>query len=101
MKKAIEYYEMYHEELYNPDLTWEERTDLGKKVFLDFCADSQELLKKRHMSTDSAVPALIGELNDKWNALVRIFEKKKGFSVLLKDGFKHFWEQDLKIKIGY
>lgn len=101
MKKAIEYYEMYHEELYNPDLTWEERTDLGKKVFLDFCADLQELLKKRHMSTDSAVPALIGELNDKWNALVRIFDKKKGFSVLLKDGFKNFWEQDLKIKIGY
>lgn len=93
MKKAQEYYDFYHERLYNPTTPDDKRTEIGKCIFLDFCDDARELIKKRNMKTDEAALGLIKELNDKWNAMVRIFEKHYGFSFFIKDGFKIYWAE--------
>ncbi len=97
MKKASEYYDLYHDKLYSPYNTADDKNKLLKSIFFDFCDEIEELIRIRHPKTDDALAAIIAEQNKKWNALIRIFEKKRGLSYLRPDGFFNFWQEEFKI----
>jgi len=67
-------------------------------LIMDFNHETQDIIKTRHIQFDRAMPALLKEQNDKWNALCRLFEKKSGGSPIRLDGFKLFWEHQFKEK---
>lgn len=51
----------------------------------------KELINKRHVKTDERVRAIILELNNKWNAIVSMFEKDYGYPLLERNKFKNLW----------
>ena len=62
--------------------------DVSMSLFLDFHSEIEEIQKKRGVKIVKGTVTAILELNDKWNALARLFEKKLGGnSVIKKDGF--------------
>lgn len=64
--KAIDY---YNEFISSPiEKTTEE-------IINKFIHEVSEIIKKRNARTDSAVSAVIKEQNNKWNAMVALFDK--------------------------
>lgn len=98
--KAIEYYEKYKDRIFehitveDGILTFAEPeiNIVVSDMFKEFCDESVELGRKRNTKCSEAVAALVKEQNQKWNAVSNIFEKKDGFSVILTDGYKIWWE---------
>lgn len=91
--KAKEYYEKYNHLIpVLPDVAKLEEVLLS--IFHDFEKEQTEIIAKRHAQRDDAAVAIIREQNQKWNALVRIFEENhEGRSPIKRDGFKHVWER--------
>lgn len=91
--KAKEYYEKYNDAI----LALPEGVQRGEKLielFRDFENEQREILTKRKAQRGEAVVAVIREQNQKWNALVHIFEQNnEGHSPIKRDGIKHVWER--------
>lgn len=79
---------MRAKELYK-DREWSNE-DLGAYI-LELDADSKALIDKRHIQTDSALAAIIAEINGKHNALMRIFQRNQGSQPLINDLFVVRW----------
>ena len=62
----------------------------GKVVDL-MHAEIKELIAKRKAVRDSAVAAIIREQNDKWNAVISIYEKKNGICPLTRNAIWKHW----------
>lgn len=58
----------------------------------DFNRDMKETMTKRRVSTDDGVVSGVIEFNNKWNALVRMFEKHFHYSPIKYDGYLAFWK---------
>ena len=85
--KAIEYYEKYRTTI---------DTKKGiKELMIEMNNEAKELIKKRNAVTDNAGRSIIKELNQKWNALARIFEKAMGEPILVEDGFLASWKRKI------
>lgn len=80
--KAIDYYREYEHYFFGvaavkPLDEIQERIEELEEDFLD---EAWEIYKKRNGKTEEAYEKVCQEQTDKWNALVRIFEKKHGVS---------------------
>lgn len=62
--------------------------EIGKKLYIDFINESQEICEKRHVKFDRGFHPIIREQNQKWNVLAAMIEKELGFSVFRRDAFK-------------
>lgn len=95
--KAKEYFEKYKARISVDD------GDASYNAALDICSDMygevKELIKIRNVSTDAGLVAIVREMNQKWNALKRIFEKNK-IPILKQDGFKIYFESVVDTKVG-
>jgi len=88
--KAKEYFTKYETKIISGG------TDALYQLFMEINEESKVLIKTRHCRSNSAVVAVIKELNGKWNAISNLFEKKyNGLSPLKKDGFKNFWLREV------
>ena len=96
--KAKEYFEKYDEDIWQEAHDPQVKTDGPMaKMFIDFSSEIKDIIKQRNIKSDRAVLALIEELNQKWNAVVRLFEKKYGVSPIKKDGFSIAYRKELDI----
>ncbi len=87
--RAKEYYQKYHDRIIA-----EAAGDDGKvlhELVVEMSEETKELIERRNIKDARALGAVIAEGNEKWNALVRLFEKEHGASPLKKDGYKNFW----------
>lgn len=85
--KAINYYDDYRRFLSNMNLALSKEAEIAKEIVIKMCDEAVELALTRHVKTDDGFMAILKEVNQKWNALIRVCEKKEGFSYLRKDGF--------------
>lgn len=89
MKKAKDYYELFKFDLMSED---DEKANHALSEFIKALNDDvQELQKLRHVQFDRGIIPIMKEMNQKWNAVVRLFEKEYGRSPIKPDGFKIFW----------
>ena len=89
--RAIAYYAKYSEGLLNAETGKETATNMIGE-FLD---EMKELIETRHIKTDRGAVGCVRELNEKWNAIVAIFEKRNGASPLIRNGFRAFMEEQI------
>ena len=67
----------------------QELLEIAKDIVEDFQNDLVRTIEARKISNlESAARAVI-EVNDKWNALVKIFVRELGASPIKKDGFRN------------
>lgn len=85
--KAIDYYNIMME---YPQ-TAEGITEAASKVIGLMHTEMKELIAKRKAVRDSAVAAIIREQNDKWNAVIGIYEKKNGYCPLARNAIWKHW----------
>lgn len=93
--KAKEYYEKFK------GLAEAEDTEAGEicwSILMAFSDDMLEVCKVRNVKRNEAVVGVIKEQNQKWNAMIHIFEKKHGECMLAPNGFLHFWMKKLELK---
>jgi len=87
--KAKEYYELYKLDLMS------EKDDKVLKAISDlvheFNKEVTELREIRHVKFDRGMIPILKEMNQKWNAIVRLFQKEYGATPIKPDGFKTFW----------
>ena len=86
--KAKEYFEKYEdgimEEAKEPGIRGD---GPAAKMLIEFTKEMQQILKDRHVQFDRGVVPVMREQNQKWNAVVNLFEKKYGDSPIRRDGF--------------
>lgn len=82
--KAKDYYKKYADRLIDPESSITAITELIR----DFANETGQLMDCRGVKTDRACEAIINEMNDKWNALARMFPVE----VLKQNGWRdYFW----------
>lgn len=91
MRKAKEYYELYKVALMNEEKTLKAISDL----IIELNAEVKELQRLRHVKFDRGLIPILKETNQKWNAIVRLFEKEFGESPIRPDGYKIFWLREM------
>ena len=82
--RAVDYYDKYAE-----DLCSENRETVMEAIsamFDDFKKDMNEKKEERNISSYRAVVSLVREANAKWNAVVNLLIKRKGFTPIIRDG---------------
>ena len=85
MMKAKEYYEKYKDQIIGAER--DNRTDAYHRFVIELNEEAKALMESRHVKRDSAFWGVIKEINAKWNAISRMFEKEYGASPLRKNGF--------------
>lgn len=50
------------------------------------------IANERNVKTDGGIVSVIKEVNQKWNALCKIYEKEYGCEVLVRNGFVSYWK---------
>lgn len=87
--KAKEYFEKFGEDVWKEAQEPEFRNDGSfAKIYIAFFSEMKQLMETRNVKLDRAIPRLIDEQNQKWNAVCNLFEKKYGVSPLQRDGFR-------------
>lgn len=92
--KAKDYFEKYETRMMKND-------DDGLKaigeLMYELVIEAKTLINTRHVNTNSGSVAVLKELNNKWNALCNLFEKKYGVSPIIRDGYKKYWLKEMPI----
>ena len=91
--KAVEYFEK-HKIL----LCLVTVTEVEAEVFSilnEFNHETMDIVNKRHVSRNEAVVSVVREQNQKWNAVVRLFEKENPLVPIRKDVYLRFWEHKI------
>lgn len=83
--KAKEYYAKYKDRIASKD-DKESLQGMCDMIF-EFCLESKELIEKRKVRSDCGGVAVLRELNDKYNAVCRMFERDYGTPIIKRDGF--------------
>jgi hypothetical protein len=87
--KAKEYFDKYKDRVIK----------LDDKVLNELVKDMNEevifLQKQRNAQNDNAIVPILKEVNQKWNALCRMFEKECKQPVLKTDGLMDFWKKHI------
>lgn len=87
--KAKEYFEKY-DALIVEDVK-NNSTKNTTKLVIELSTEVETLYKARKGNSNSALAGCIREVNDKWNAIARMFSKKYGGEIFVKDGIINFW----------
>ena len=66
----------------------EERKKMIFEIADAFYQELRELMEVRHITTERGLYHAVNELNAKWNALARLFEKYYHVSPMKRDGFR-------------
>lgn len=90
--KAKEYYEQIMAK--NPQTAEEMAIAVGD-VVIGLNREAAELVKKRNAKRNDAVRAVIREQNNKWNAIVGLFEKKQGISPIRRNAYLDAWVKQI------
>ncbi len=104
--KAKEYYEKYHSEFTSSNVEDVKKAACG--LMRDMFGELTELLKKRKARTASAIMGIVRELNDKYRAIVNLYETKddipffdhEGFMKVCRDNIKGFSMLEDAVKAG-
>lgn len=67
--------------------TEDDRRKMISEIADSFYQELREMMKVRHITTNRGLFHAVNELNAKWNALARLFEKYYDVSPLRRDGF--------------
>ena len=79
--KAIDYYRKYEHYFFGAAVKpLDKIQECIEELEADFLDEAREIFDKRNGQTSEAYEKVCQEQTDKWNALVRIFEKKHGVS---------------------
>ena len=89
--KAKEYFEKYKAGL----LASEDKAFVAAAQCLiyDLFTESKRIVEVRHVKSDSGFIPILKEQNDKYRAIVRMFEREYGVSPIRADGFEIILEQ--------
>ena len=87
--KAKEYFAKYEQDLVSENTDKCSTAIAG--LLTDMNAEVKKLMEVRHAKFDRGGFAVLKEMNEKWNALVRLFEKKYGVTPIIRDGFRTWW----------
>lgn len=88
--KAKEYYAMLEKAK-----TDSEFMEVCNTVIKSLNQEAKDLIKSRSVKTGRGVASIIRELNDKWNAIVALFEKNHGISPLARNAFLRAWANQM------
>lgn len=91
--KAKEYYAKYHDQLLSEDD--QNSLEAISSLIYDLSMELKSLCETRNAKTDNAARSIVRELNDKYNAIVALFEAKDGGSPIRRNGFLTYWEKKL------
>lgn len=86
--KAKEYYQQYGEAVAKEVMDGGDTSALTKLVHA-MVDESLRIMEERKCVKEEAVMAVFKEQNQKWNAMVRMFEKD-GFHDMKRDGFMNY-----------
>ena len=84
--KAKEYYEKHKAGLINVDKETALTATLG--LIYELMNEVEAIVKARHVKYDRGFIPILREQNDKYKAIVRMFEKEYGASPIRTDGFE-------------
>lgn len=87
--KAKEYYILLKKEI--DDGHTDNIKTVAQGIILDMNREVTELCEKRNVKFDRGLFSIIKEMNDKWNAIVRLLEREYGQSPIIRDGYKKVW----------
>lgn len=87
--KARDYFEKYDTLIMEEQKT--AKLAQPKKLLLEMSDEVTAVCKQRKAVKDEAVIAVLKEINQKWNAICRMYEKKYGVSPLNYDAFRCYW----------
>ena len=91
--KAREYYTKYKERIASTD----DKVSLQGvcDMICELSSEAKEMITKRNIRTNRGSISVLRELNDKYNAICRMFEKEYGASPIKKDGFMSYWRNQI------
>lgn len=90
--KAKEYYEQIMAK--NPQ-TADEMANAVGEVVEGLHQEAKDMIEQRKIKRDDALRAVICELNDKWNAIAGLFEKKQGASPIRRNAYLDAWVKQI------
>lgn len=93
--KAKDYLEEFGQQLIDSEPDFEQFRHAASKIIIRMNDELFEMQKKRHISTNQGAVSMLKELNDKWNALVTLFEKKYGHSPIVRNGYRTYWLKEM------
>lgn len=96
--KAKDYFAKYEKALASDNS--DECSTAIAEMLNEMNSEVQNLLKVRHVKTDAGTFPIFKEMNQKWNAIVRLFEKKYGATPIVKDGFQLYWVRKMPQLMG-
>lgn len=85
--KAKEYYASFQADLLDAGT----RNTATKRLFYAMNLDVMDMAKQRNVQFDRGLLPIMGEANDKWNAIARLFKKEYGYSPIAQNGYKKLW----------
>ena len=91
--KAKDYFDKYESSFVENNC--EHSAKATRDLLIDMSEEVEKLYKARSGKTDSALAGVIKEINQKWNAVGSLFEKKYGVSPLKRNGFIEFWKHKI------
>ncbi len=100
--KAVDYYNKYFSVIEEVN-TNDEGLKVARNIYSEFCDEAVSIIKARRCKTDEAIIAVFKEQNQKWNALVKIFDDKNHNSniSLVRNGFKNLLIAKNPVYIAY
>jgi len=84
--KAKEYYEKYKTGLASADK--ETYLSAARGIITELLDETKAVVEARHVKFDRGFIPILREQNDKYKAIVRLFEKEFGASPVRMDGFE-------------
>lgn len=88
--KAKDYFAKYEEKILHGD------TQQIYELFMEMAKEAKQIMSDRHCTSNAAAVGVVREMNDRWNAIVGMFEKKyDGLSPIKRDGYKNFWLNEI------
>ena len=91
--KAKEYFEKYDELIIKDQIAGS--IESAKKLIIELSDEVKDICEARHVKRDAAVVSVLKEINQKWNAICSLYEKKYGVSPLNRNAFSEYWKQVL------
>lgn len=83
--KANEYVNLYYEKIINGD------SNAVQTMVLSLSDEVIDICNRRNVKRLDAQVGAIREVNDKYNAIVRIVNSRYGSPIMKQDGFINFW----------
>ena len=87
--KAKQYADQFMAEL-NTAKTEEDINQAAVNLVIQLNKEVEDLKEQRHIKFDRGFIPICKELNQKWNAIVSIIEKRTGQQVLKENGYRDF-----------